>query len=169
MLELIKTYYAYNSWATDALLDMCGDLSLEEYYSLGCSGHGSIGDTLSHLILVQQGWVTWFEGSSEMRDAVKVMTAEKLTTLDEARARWATVREQTDRFVSGLAEHALREIRTFTRMNGKQESKPLWMFMMHTVNHGSHTRAQILAAIRRSGREPKNIDLLNYILNHDSA
>jgi uncharacterized damage-inducible protein DinB len=165
MLDLIKTYYAYNSWATDTLLDSCEDLTLEEYYELGCSGHGSIGDTLSHLILVQEGWVTWFADGVEMKDAVTVMTGEKLLTLNDVRERWGIVNDRTNRFVAGLTDEALREIRTFTRMNGKQEAKPLWMFMLHTANHGSHTRAQVVAAIRRSGHAPQNIDLLNYMLN----
>jgi uncharacterized damage-inducible protein DinB len=54
-------------------------------------------------------------------------------------------------------------------MNGKQESHPLWKLMMHTANHGSHTRAQIVAGIRRAGHAPENVDMLNYVLNVANA
>jgi uncharacterized damage-inducible protein DinB len=165
MLELIKYYYAYNSWATERVLASCEQLSVEEYNTPGCSGNGSIGETLSHLILVQQGWVAWFAGNMEMREAVAIMTKEKLATFDDARTRWALVDRQTKNYINTLPEDAVTAIRNFTRMNGKQESHPLWKLMMHTANHGTHTRAQIVAAIRRAGHAPQNIDLLNYVLN----
>lgn len=165
MHELITYFYAYNSWATERVLASCEQLSTDEYNAPGCSGNGSIGETLSHLILVQQGWVAWFAGNMEMREAVSIMTKEKLVTLEEARNRWASVDAQTNQFVLSQTDDSLNAIRTFTRMNGKEEAHPLWKLMMHTANHGTHTRAQIVAAIRRAGHEPQNIDLLNYVLN----
>ena len=73
MLELIKTYYKYNSWATEKVLASCEQLSSDEYNAPGCSGNGSVGGTLSHLILVQQGWLAWFEEKMDLREAVKIM------------------------------------------------------------------------------------------------
>lgn len=165
MLELIQYNYHYNSWATDRVLESCKALSMEEYNAPGCSGNGSVGETLSHLILVQQGWVAWFAGNMEMRDAVAIMTEEKLTTLEDAKERWVLVNDLTAGFISSLSEQTVTAIREFTRMNGKQEAHPLWKLLMHTANHGTHTRAQIVAAIRRSGHSPLNIDLLNFVLN----
>jgi len=165
MLEIIKTYYTYNSWATDRVLAACEQLSLEEYNAPGCSGNGSAGETLSHLIVTQQGWVAWFDKSLEMKEAFKLILTEKVSTLDEARARWDSVNAATNRFVETLTDDALKEIRHFTRSNGKEESHPLWKLMMHTANHGTHTRGQIAASIRRAGNDPGNIDMLNYVLN----
>ena len=48
MFELIKTLYAYNSWAVAKLLDALEQLTPEELAAPGCSGHGSIRDTLAH-------------------------------------------------------------------------------------------------------------------------
>ncbi|GEM_PF-4873624 len=169
MLELIRTYYAFNSWATEQLLAKCSELSEEEYNAPGCSGHGSIGETLSHLVLVQQGWVAWFEGSMEMKDAVSIMVKEKLNTLTAVNERWALVKKLTNNLINSLTEEKVTAVRHFTRMNGKEESHPLWKLMMHTANHGTHTRAQIVAAIRRLGHNPGNVDLLNFVLNVDTA
>jgi uncharacterized damage-inducible protein DinB len=168
MLEIIKTYYAYNSWATERVLVSCQKLSSEEYNAPDCSGHGSIGETLSHLILVQQGWVAWFEGM-EMRKAAAIMTREKLATLQDAATRWAAVDGQTKNFTDSMSEQIIRSIRKFTRMNGKEEAHPLWKLLMHTANHGTHTRAQIVAGIRSAGHSPENVDFLNYVLNVETA
>ena len=58
----------------------------------------------------------------------------------------------------------MKEIRSFTRMSGKQEAHPFWKLLMHEANHGTHTRAQIIASIRRFGHEPPNLDFLNYVM-----
>jgi len=165
MLEIIQHYYRYNAWATERVLDACQQLSPGEYNAPGCSGNGSIAETLSHLITVQWGWFAWFGKTMDMREAVGLMVKNKLTTLDEARAKWAEVNEQTNQLLAGLTDEALGEVWNFTRMNGKAEAQPLWKMMMHTANHGTHTRAQIVAAIRRAGHAPGNVDLLNYLLS----
>jgi uncharacterized damage-inducible protein DinB len=164
MLELIKTYYKYNSWATDRTLDSCEQLSTEEYNVPGCSGNGSVGGTLSHLILVQQGWLAWFEGKLDLREAVKIMDSEPFGTLEEARARWKIVDEETNQFINSLTDNSINEIRSFTRMSGKHEAHPFWKLLMHEANHGTHTRGQIIASIRRFGHEPANLDFLNYVM-----
>jgi uncharacterized damage-inducible protein DinB len=164
MLELITTYYAYNSWATHRTLTSCEQLSSEEYNAPGCSGNGSVGGTLSHLILVQQGWLAWFEGKMDLREAVKIMDSAPFATLDEARTRWKSLDEETNHFINNLTDVSVKEIRTFTRMSGKQEAHPFWKLLMHEANHGTHTRGQIIASIRRFGHEPANLDFLNYVM-----
>src|SRR5439155_15151798 len=108
----------------------------------------------------QAGWVSWFNKSMDMRESVGLMTKEKLETLDQANEKWPQVNEQTNRLISSLSDDSLKEVWNFTRMNGKAESQPLWKMMMHTANHGTHTRAQIMAAIRRAGHDPGNIHCL---------
>jgi uncharacterized damage-inducible protein DinB len=97
------------------------------------------------------------------------MDAAPFTTLGEVRDRWIKVNEETDRYINSLTDTSLKEIRTFTRMNGKQEAHPLWKLLMHTANHGTHTRGQIIASIRRFGYEPGNIDLIHYIIITNNA
>jgi uncharacterized damage-inducible protein DinB len=164
MLELIKTYFGYNSWATDRTLVSCEQLTPEEYNAPGCSGNGLVGGTLSHLILVQQGWLGWFEKKMDLREAVNIMDSALFATLGEARARWTTVDEETNQFIVSLTDAAAMEVGTFTRMSGKVESHPFWKMLMHTAHHGTHTRAQIIASIRRFGHEPANLDFLNYVM-----
>src|SRR5688500_12829781 len=63
VFDLIKAYFAYNSWATARLFDALEELTPEEYNQPGASGHGSIRDNLAHLMAVQLRWFSWFDGS----------------------------------------------------------------------------------------------------------
>jgi hypothetical protein len=41
ILEMIKMFYAYNSWATAQLINSLDQLSPEQLTAPGCSGHGT--------------------------------------------------------------------------------------------------------------------------------
>ena len=165
MLELIKTYYAYNSWAASRLLDSLESLTAAELVAPGCSGHGSIRDTLAHFMGTQWGWVSWFDGSLTMSQAYALrIPGDSLDTIAAARNRWLPIDKQATTLVNGLTEEKLKDIWSWTIPTGGSDSLPLWRLLFHVANHGTHTRAQMVAAIRRAGHEAPNIDFLNYSL-----
>ena len=165
MFELIKTYYAYNSWATARLLDALEQLTPEQLTEPGCSGHGSIRDNLAHLMTTQWGWLSWFDGSLTVSQAYLLkVTSESIDSVGKARERWLPIDTQAIEYVNGLTDDKLRDIWTWTLPTGRSDSLPLCKLLMHVANHGTHTRAQIIAAMRRAGHEPPNIDFLNYSL-----
>jgi uncharacterized damage-inducible protein DinB len=165
VFELIKTYYAYNSWATARLLDALEKLTPEQYNAPGCSRHGSIRDNLAHSMSTQWGWLSWFDGSLTVSQSYLLkVTSESIETIGKARERWLPIDTQAIEYIDGLSNDKLRDIWTWTLPNGRSDSLPLWKLLMHVANHGTHTRAQIIAAVRRAGHEPPNIDFLNYSL-----
>ena len=165
MFELIKTYYAYNSWAAARLLDALEQLTPEELAAPGCSGHGSIRDTLAHFMATQWGWFSWFDGSMPVSQAYSVrISGESLDRIAKARARWAPIDKQATDTVNGLSDEKLRDVWTWSLPTGGSDSLPLWRLLLHLANHGTHTRAQIVAAIRQLGHDAPNIDFLNYSL-----
>lgn len=165
MLELIKTYYAYNSWATARLLDSLEALSAEELTAPTCSGHGSIRDTLAHFMATQWGWFSWFDGSLTVSQAYGLrVSGESIDTVAKARERWAPIDSQATDTVKSLTEEKLRDVWTWSLPAGGSDSLPLWRLLFHVANHGTHTRAQIIAGIRNAGHAPPNNDFLNYSL-----
>jgi len=92
------------------------------------------------------------------------VTAESIDTPSKAREIWNPIDVQTIRAIAGLTDDKLRDVWSWTHPVSGANSLPLWRLLMHVANHGTHTRAQINAAIRRLGHEPKNIDFLNYSL-----
>ena len=165
MLELVKTYYAYNSWAAAKLLDSLEQLNPQELAAPGCSGHGSIRDTLAHFMTTQFGWFSWFDGSFTVSEAYAVrIPGDSIDTIAKARDRWLPIDKQATDCVNGLSEEKLRDIWSWALPTGGSGSLPLWEALVHVANHGTHTRAQIVAAIRRAGHDAPNIDFLNYSL-----
>ena len=164
MFELIKIYYAYNSWAAARLLDALEKLTPEELAAPGCSGHGSIRDTLAHFMSTQLGWFSWFDGSMPAGQAISLrIPGESFDTIAKARERWAEIDKQATDTVNGLNDDKLRDVWTWTLPSGG-DSLPLWQLLLHVANHGTHTRAQIVAAIRRLGHDTPNLDFLRFSL-----
>lgn len=164
MFELIKIYYAYNSWAAARLLDALEKLTPEELSATGCSGHGSIRDTLAHFMSTQLGWFSWFDGSMPATQAIALrIPGESFETIAKARERWAPIDKQATDMVNGLNDEKLRDEWTWSLPSGG-DSLPLWRLLLHVANHGTHTRAQIVAAIRRLGHDAPNLDFLNFSL-----
>lgn len=165
MFELVRTYFAYNSWATARVLDALEALTPEQYNEPGCSGHGSIRDNFAHLMAAQLRWLSWFDGSLTAVLAQQLnVTSESIDTVGKARERWLSIDTQATEYVNGLNDDKLRDLWTWTLSAGKSDSLPLWKLLMHVANHGTHTRAQIIAAVRRAGHAPPNVDFLNYSL-----
>src|SRR5512141_2330535 len=165
MIELVKTYYAYGSWATARLLDALEQLTPEELATPGCSGHGSIRDTFAHFMGSQWGWFSWFDGSLTVTQAHALrILPDSIDTVAKARERWAAIDRQTTEAVAGLTDEKLRDVWTWTQPVAGSDSLPLWRLLMHVANHGTHNRAQIVATIQRLGHDTPNIAFLIYSL-----
>jgi len=107
MFEIIKAYYAYNSWAAGRLLDALEHLTPEELSAAGCSGHGSIRDTLAHFMGTQWGWFSWFDGSMPASQAIALkIPRDSFDTIAKARERWAQIPVAAVRERAGPSKHA---------------------------------------------------------------
>jgi uncharacterized damage-inducible protein DinB len=167
MLEAISLMYEYNSWATDTLFKALAQLSDEEYTAPGCSGHGSIKDTLAHFLSVQWGWMSWFDGSLDVVKAISVKVDENdMASIAAARKKWESIEKQTEQFIGSLNEDILHEPRQIKSRDGVTSAPLLGELILHVANHGTHTRAQIVAAIRRAGHNPGIYELLRFLMEH---
>jgi uncharacterized damage-inducible protein DinB len=167
MIEIIKTFYSYNSWATNQLMQSLNQLSAEQYDASRCSAHGSIRDTLAHLLSTQWGWISWFDGSMSVAEAVTYkIKNEEIEHPADAKNRWVSIDSKTNGFVESLTEEILNADKPFTLPNGFESAMPLWKMMLHVANHGTHTRAQIVAAIRRAGVTPANCEMIYYLMTN---
>jgi uncharacterized damage-inducible protein DinB len=68
-LDVLRYSFRYNNWATDLMLTSAESLSADEYTAPGCSGHGSIRDTIAHVLATQERYCGWLGGTITLADA----------------------------------------------------------------------------------------------------
>jgi uncharacterized damage-inducible protein DinB len=164
-LDTIRYSYHYNSWATERVLTALEQLTPAEYIAPGCSGHGSIRDTLAHFMSSQLGWFSWFDGSLDVVTSMKPQFGSPdIPTVAAARTRWAPIAERTEACLATLTDDALHEIKHWSAPGVPPGQAILWRLMLHVANHGTHTRGQIVAAIRRAGKDPGVVEMMAYVM-----
>lgn len=169
MYDVIKTFYDYNTWATGQLIEAMKALSPEEYATVEASGHGPIRDTFAHFLSVQWGWFSWFDGSLPSAEAIaRAVSAEEIDTVEQAEARWHAIDEQTRTCIDRLDDEKLRDVWSW-ELPWSTGALPLSQLIFHVANHQTHTRSQIVAAIRRAGHDPGVYEFLFYTLAQAEA
>jgi uncharacterized damage-inducible protein DinB len=161
MLPAIQMMFAYNTWATNKLFAQLQHLSQEQFETTEASGHGTIQATLAHLLDVQWDYSSWFDRSMNAIESSNVHVV--IPTLASAHAAWLEIDRQTQALVGALDESRIDEIWPWDIPNASRGALPLWQMLLHVANHQTHTRGQILAAIRRLGVKAEGLDLLFFL------
>src|SRR5882757_5914344 len=82
-----------------------GWLTAEDLDTPGCSGNGTIRGTLTHLVRVQNGWFTWFDGTLSAADAQSMRRKDAdFATVAEARAAWREASDRAEACVAKLSD-----------------------------------------------------------------
>jgi uncharacterized damage-inducible protein DinB len=166
MLKMIRMFYAYNSWATSQLINSLDQLSAEELTAPGCSGHGSIRHTLAHFLGTQLGWFSWFDKSLTAQESITLrVSPDEIDTPEKLKQKWQSIDEQTHNCLDQLTEVGVNDIWFASFPNGFSMALALWQLLLHVANHGTHTRAQIVAAVRRFGFEPGIYEFFRFALS----
>jgi uncharacterized damage-inducible protein DinB len=170
MIETLRRMYRYQDWAMEQLWPVLNSLTAEELDTPGCSGNGTIRATLTHLIRAQNGWFLWLDGTLSATDAQSMRRKDAdFATMTEARTAWREASDRAETCVAKLSDADLAKVWTAERPGGMTLSQPLGEFMLHVANHGTHTRAQIAAAVRRVGKDPGVLEYLKFAIMHPAA
>jgi len=163
MIDAVRRMFAYQDWAMEQIWPTMEQLSEIELDAPGCSGNGSIRQTMTHLIRAQDGWFRIFEGRmslSEMRSTW--WKGDDYKTLAEAHSAWLLASDRAKAYVKYLSDEDAA-VRATPELYGKKKlAAPLGELLLHVANHGTHTRAQIAASIRRFGKNPGVLEYLKF-------
>lgn len=169
MLRMVETMYSYDAWATDRLLDSMAHLNDDEYRAAVASRHGSVRDTFAHLLVVQWRFVSWLDGSMSLDEAFDLqLSGTRIPTVAAARDRWKRLSDQVAWVVASQSEQSLLRLRQGTLANGVRISIPAWEILLHIINHNTHTRGQIFAALEHANYVSEGVDLLSYAVSAQS-
>ena len=164
LAEALRALYGYNEWATERLLEAAERLTPEQLHEPGVAGHGSIRDTLLHLITVQRGWLSWWDGSMSVAEAYGLkLDPAGFPDVAALRAEWQDLGRQTQAFIGSLTDADATRIYESSLPDGSSFRMPLWEMMLHVANHGTQHRSEVAAMLTAFDHSPGPLDLLLYL------
>lgn len=119
--------------------------------------------TMTHLIRAQDGWFRIFEGGMSVSEMQSTWwKGDEYKTLAEAHSAWLLASDRAKAYVKHLSDEDAA-VRATPEVYGKKKlAAPLGELLLHVANHGTHTRAQTAASIRRFGKSPGVLEYLKF-------
>ncbi len=154
----LERLYDYGYWANRKLFEVISSLTPEEFTQPFSGTHGSIRNTLVHILSAEWGWLGRC-GGPERGDPLKPDNFPTLTSLLQT---WNSVEAHVRTFLSRLTDADLARLVEFMTPQGEKRTMPLGELLHHGANHGVHHRGQLSLLLRMRGHSPENFDLLLY-------
>ena len=168
--QLLLTFLDYSAWANQQLLNLCGSLTVEEQErDLGAS-HRSIAATLRHSFYAERVW-----RQRLLADAVPPMIQVGNQSLfrdpdpepgiDALSKAWPEVSRSLREWLEGLEDADLDTELSFRYPGGETLSVSRAKLLLHSVNHSTLHRGQVLVMLRNLGKQPANIDIFSFYMH----
>jgi uncharacterized damage-inducible protein DinB len=158
-VDLVRTLYRYNAWATARIFQAATPLSAAELAAPSGASFGSVRETLVHIMAAQWIWLARWKGTSP----TTFLDAREFPDLASLRARWDGLEAETQRFVETLTDSDLSRVVEYRNTRGERWAYPLWQQVVHQVNHATYHRGEVAATLTQLGHSPGDLDLLIYI------
>ncbi len=157
-VEDLKELYDYNYWANKRILSVVSQLTPEEFTRHVAGGHGSIRNTMFHVLSTEWGWLSRCGGHSRGTR----LNAEYYPTVQPLIDDWNKVECYMRDFLSGLDDKDLIANVEYKGKEGQIRSMPLGELLHHSIIHGAHHRGQVAVLLRELGSTPVYFDILFY-------
>jgi len=152
--DTLTTLFSHNLWANMRLLEQCAELTSEQLDATISGTFGSIGDTLRHIVLAEQGYFSRISTGQPRHQAENDAT---LTIAD--------MLESVRRTGTGFIEWAPKvsaEETVEVNWEGTPRDVPKTIFLTQVINHATEHRAQIMAILTQLGIQPPDLDAWSY-------
>ncbi|MFK9094277.1 DinB family protein [Bacillus salipaludis] len=152
MVNHVESLYNYHVWANQRIIDHLKKLSPEKYQKEMKSVFSSVSKVLSHIYLVDYGWLNILEGQN-MNEAMQssLQLQEKIENLpiEDLEMEFSTL---STRFISFLKsqEDIEKRIMLDNPWASLRETS-LSEMILHVVNHGTYHRGNISAMLHQLG------------------
>lgn len=154
--EALRDLYDYNSWANKKTLDTLEPLSAEQFTGPMGGSFASIRDTMVHILGAE--WIWWQRCIGERPKGL--LDVAEFPDVASLRARWPEVEQG---FSSVVNNAVLDENITYINRHGLQYTYPVDQILLHTANHSTYHRGQIVTLLRQIGAKPAVTDYLVWV------
>lgn len=158
----IRTLFEYHYWASNLVWDCIMQLSDEQFAQELNYSTGSIRGIMLHTLSATRRWIDRIE----QRPGTPHPNAADFPTRQSVKIAWDQAKTDTLAFLQGLDETKLDQTLHWELPNRNiVADQPLWQVLLHTFNHTTDHRAQILALLNQHFQiETPEQDLLFYLL-----
>ena len=157
--DVIRTFYAYNTWANNRILATTAQLTDEQFVAAGSASFSSVRDTLVHTMWAQWNWLLRWRGESNPPRFDPTGYADIVAL----RTHWATIDGETHFFIAQVDDAHLEAICRYVNSRNEPMAYPLWQQMLHQVNHGTQHRSEVAAILTEYGHSPGWMDFIVYL------
>jgi uncharacterized damage-inducible protein DinB len=154
----IRELFDYNAWANRRMFDALAQLPAEQYMRDLKSSFGSIHGTLCHIVWAEQLWLHRWIG----KPAPATPQGRDLAGLTQARAHWEGIDAARAAFLDGFTDQRLSEGVTIQPTSGGAYTHTFRQMFLHTVDHSSYHRGQIVTMLRQLDVKPPGTGLIGF-------
>ncbi|MBI1899434.1 MAG: DinB family protein [Acidobacteria bacterium] len=155
---LVEAHFRFSQWAAAKLLKACRALSTEELSrDLGSSFGGVLG-TLEHILHADRIWLARVSGYP----AARIGHTGEFSSLDGLAQEWRRVNEGWMEWARARTAADLESILSYTNTKGELGRMPVYLIVLHVVNHASYHRGQVVTMLRQLGKPAPQTDLSIY-------
>jgi uncharacterized damage-inducible protein DinB len=154
----LETLFGYGHWANRKLFAVMSTLTPEQFAQPLSGNHGSIRNTMVHMLSAEWGWLDRC-GGPKRGAALDPGNFPTVASLVDA---WNRLESQERAFLSTLRDGDLSRIIEFAIGGSEKRSMPMGELLHHGANHGVHHRGQVSLLLRLLGCDPENFDMLFY-------
>jgi uncharacterized damage-inducible protein DinB len=163
--DFFRTLLDYNYWARDKLLTAVEQLPEADYLATRPMDYGSIHGTLGHTYGAELLWRSRWQGVSLPR----IPDGSDFVGLADLKSRWLEEEATIRAFVSNSSDAAFASsVVAYRSTEGEPWTRLLWQTLLHVINHGTHHRSEVAAAVTHLGHSPGDLDMIAYF-NSDFA
>ena len=160
--EDLRTQFDYGYWANARLFAVALNLTKEQFIQPVSGSHGSIRNTLVHMMSAEWGWM---ERSGGFPRGPKLNPSD-FPTFASVRDKWEEVEAHLRPFLASLQDEDLHRSVEFTLGDGQKMALSVGEMLHHAAIHGVHHRGQVAVLLRSLGYAPGDFDMLFYYHLH---
>lgn len=155
-LSELRFLHAYNAWANNRLFDALESMSADQYRQDMKASHGSIHNTLVHMVGAEKIWLERWKGLP----TEPFLKADDVASLSGLKNLWEKIGHDTAQWLSGMNDKKLQETFAMKTLKGETFTHQYWQAFQHLINHSTFHRGQVITMMRQLGVKPPVTDLI---------
>ena len=156
----IQTLFEYNDWANARIAAAAERVSDEQFISPANVSHGSLRNTLVHMLSAD--WI-WRLRCQESVSPESLPAFDDFPTFAAVRNRWQKESAALRGYVESLTDEDLTETIHYSSTGGRPYSNTLWHILLHLANHGTQHRSEAAVLLTEYGHSPGDLDFIVYL------